>query len=82
MSAFIKGPPKPDAINDDALSHVTGGVGSEVQCFRYVVAPGDSFAKIARRFGTTEQTLRELNELKGSLFLKVGQVLLIPAQML
>lgn len=43
----------------------------------YTVQRGDSLWKIARRFGTTINTIRSLNQLSGT-YLRVGQVLLVP----
>ena len=45
---------------------------------RYVVAPGDTLALLARRFGTTVPALVAANELDSPDLILVGQELLIP----
>ncbi len=45
---------------------------------RYVVAPGDTLALLARRFGTTVPALVAANDLDSPDLILVGQELLIP----
>lgn len=44
---------------------------------RYTVAKGDTLSSIARRFGTTVQSIQALNQLPGSR-LSIGQILAVP----
>jgi membrane-bound lytic murein transglycosylase D len=46
----------------------------------YVVRRGDSISRIARRHGVSEQVLMQLNNIKQSDFIYVGQVLALDAQ--
>lgn len=46
---------------------------------RYVVVSGDNLASIARRHGTSVDTLRKLNGIEGSM-IRVGQALALPGE--
>ncbi len=69
---------KDTVLNESELADVTGGayVGP---CIQYTVVKGDNLTKIARRYGTTVNTLVQLNHIKNPNRIFVGQVLLIPA---
>jgi LysM repeat protein len=43
----------------------------------HVVQPGDSLSKIARRYGTSVQSIQQANQLQGSL-IRAGQSLVVP----
>ncbi|MDI6871481.1 MAG: LysM domain-containing protein, partial [Bacillota bacterium] len=45
---------------------------------KYVVQPGDTLHRIARRFGTTARTLALLNELHKPVLLVPGEIILVP----
>lgn len=49
----------------------------QVQWSRHRVADGETLIQIARRYGTTVEVLREVNELSGSV-IRAGQYLMIP----
>ena len=69
---------KGNVLNESELTDVTGGayVGP---CIQYTVVKGDNLTKIASRYGTTVDTLVQLNHIKNRNKIYVGQVLLIPA---
>ena len=46
----------------------------------YVVAPGDTLAKIAKKFGTKAETLAKLNSISDPRKLKIGQKLQVPGE--
>lgn len=46
---------------------------------RYTVRPGDTLARIARRYGTTPETLAAMNRLRDPSVLAVGATLEVPA---
>lgn len=46
----------------------------------YVVAPGDTLAKIAKKFGTKADTLAKLNSISDPRKLKIGQKLQVPGE--
>lgn len=46
----------------------------------YTVAPGDTLASIAAKFGTTVEALQSINNLQDRNVLSVGQKLVIPNQ--
>lgn len=46
----------------------------------YRVNPGDTLYEIAQRFGTTVQTLVDLNEIENPNYIEVGQSLVIPEE--
>lgn len=43
----------------------------------YIVVPGDYLSKISQRYGTTVQTLQDINNLDGTL-IEIGQEILFP----
>lgn len=45
----------------------------------YIVRPGDSLYSVARRFGTNESRLAEINQLSDPSRLAIGMSLVIPA---
>nr|WP_264757809.1 peptidoglycan endopeptidase [Neobacillus dielmonensis] len=55
----------------------TGSVQQPAQSVSYTVAPGDSLSVIAKRFGTSSDTLKSVNQLSSDT-IRVGQVLTIP----
>ena len=55
-----------------------GTVQQPAQTTSYTVASGDSLSVIAKRFGTSVEALKSANQLSSD-FLRVGQVLAIPA---
>ena len=59
------------------LGGCTAPAKSAGQGKRYIVAAGDTLAKIAKRHHTTSEHLRELNDIEGSL-IRVGQELRVP----
>lgn len=46
----------------------------------YTVAPGDTLAKIAKKFGTKAETLAKLNSISDPKKLKIGQKLQVPGE--
>ena len=46
----------------------------------YVVAPGDTLAKIAKKFGTKAETLAKLNSISDPRKLRIGQKLQVPGE--
>ena len=68
-----------DMVVESELTDVNGGayVGP---CIQYTVVKGDTLSKIAARYGTSVQVLVDLNHIKNRNLIRVGQVLLIPAQ--
>jgi len=46
----------------------------------YTVAPGDTLAKIAKKFGTKADTLAKLNSISDPKKLKIGQKLQVPGE--
>ena len=46
----------------------------------YTVAPGDTLAKIAKKFGTKADTLAKLNSISDPKKLKIGQTLQVPGE--
>ena len=44
----------------------------------YVICPGDTLNKIAERFGTTTDALREINHISGPVQLYAGNTIHIP----
>jgi LysM repeat protein len=50
----------------------------ERQTTKYIVQPGDTLHKLARRFGTTPKELATLNNLHKPVILLAGDVLLVP----
>lgn len=50
----------------------------QISSFRYVVKSGDSLLGLSKRYNVTVSTLAELNDLKTTSQLKIGQKLLIP----
>ncbi|MCC6177758.1 MAG: LysM peptidoglycan-binding domain-containing protein [Chloroflexi bacterium] len=57
-----------------------GAITTEIRVLEpnYTVAPGDTLAKIARRYGTTIEALASINNLENRNSLSVGQKLIIP----
>lgn len=47
--------------------------------FEYVVRPGDSVLRLAKRFGVSARAIIEANELEDPAFIRIGDVLHIPA---
>ncbi|OCL28533.1 hypothetical protein U472_01215 [Orenia metallireducens] len=45
---------------------------------RYRVKPGDTLYEIAQRFGTTVQTLIDLNDIENPDMIEVGQIIIVP----
>ncbi|SDZ23363.1 Spore germination protein YaaH [Evansella caseinilytica] len=64
QAAPAPAPTEPEPVTDDT--------------FHYTVVAGDSLSVIAKRFGTSVDAIRSLNQLTSDL-IRVGQVLLIPA---
>ena len=67
-----------EKLNDQQLDEVSGGA-YYGRTFNYVVVRGDCLSEIAYRFGTTVNVLVALNNIRNPDLIKVGQVLLIPA---
>ena len=63
-------------IDDAALETVNGGVNEP--CIVYVVKRGDDISTLARRYHTTVEKLRAINNMGCTDQLKEGQKLLIP----
>lgn len=66
-------------LPEGELQQVSGGayVGP---CIVYTIQRGDTLSKIAARYGTTVQTLMELNNLANKRHIYAGHKLLIPAR--
>ena len=64
-------------LTDAELSEVSGGADT-VTYIKYTVVKGDTLSKLAKRFGTTVNTLVKINHSKNPNLIIVGQVLLIP----
>jgi membrane-bound lytic murein transglycosylase D len=64
----------PGTYFSEATSPATGSAPHRTQTVEYVVRPGDSLFKIAKRFATTTEKIRRLNKLPTTR-LSVGQVL-------
>ena len=64
-------------MTDAELSEVSGGADT-VTYIKYTVVKGDTLSKLAKRFGTTVNTLVKINHIKNPNLIIVGQVLLIP----
>ena len=75
----IVGPATWDALYDIywGIIENTPGTGPEPETFEYVVQPGDSLWLIAKRFNTTVDAIKALNNLTSDV-IYVGQVLKIP----
>jgi LysM repeat protein len=69
---------KETILTENDLTAVNGGA-QVGPCIQYTVVKGDNLTKIARRFGTTVDTLVSLNHIKNRNKIYIGQVLLIPA---
>lgn len=65
-------PPVPDE-NENCASDKFSGV------FEYVVRPGDSVLRLAKRFGVSARLIIEANALEDPAFIRIGDVLRIPA---
>ena len=65
-----------EIINESELLNVGGGYTG--QCFVYVIQKGDCLSVIAQRYGTTVNTLCQLNNIKNPNLIYAGNKLLIP----
>jgi LysM repeat protein len=68
-------------VNLDTISLVpcgTSGGGGSVECCIYVVKPGDTLSKIAKKYGTTTAVLARMNGIKNPNKIYVGQKLKVP----
>ena len=68
-----------NALTEGQLIDISGGayVGP---CIVYTIQRGDTLMKIAARYGTTVQTLVELNNIANKNKIYAGHKLLIPAK--
>ena len=68
-----------NALTEGQLVDISGGayVGP---CIVYTIQRGDTLTKIAARYGTTVQTLVELNNIANKNRIYAGHKLLIPAR--
>ena len=66
-----------EALTDGQVLEINGGayVGP---CFVYTIQRGDTLTRIAQRYGTTVQTLVELNHIPNKNRIYAGHKLLIP----
>ncbi|CAN5746541.1 hypothetical protein BH23GEM10_BH23GEM10_12500 [soil metagenome] len=67
----------PGTVSHDAAPEYAGSGRSEVEVQQYRVNSGDSLWSIARRHGTTVDTLKELNGLSGTA-IRAGDVIALP----
>lgn len=78
-----KSPPAPVTVTSGASLVKTAPVQSNVQSktsgFAYTIQPGDTLAKLARRYSLPLQTLLDANPNINPKALKVGQVVKVPA---
>ena len=64
-------------MNPEQLDKVAGGAYTGL-VFIYFVQKGDCLSGLARRYGTTEATICEINNIKNPDFIREGDRLLIP----
>ncbi len=71
-----------EELKSSELNQVAGGKGEYAgPCFYYTVKKGDTLGKLAKRFGTTIDTLMYLNPIiKDKNLIRIGWKLLIPAK--
>ncbi|HNW87473.1 MAG TPA: LysM domain-containing protein [Candidatus Limiplasma sp.] len=64
-------------LGDERLSQVAGGrsIGGYIE---YTVTRGDTLAKIAQKYHVTERDLTDLNGIRNSTLLYLGQILKVP----
>lgn len=64
-------------LGDEHLSQVAGGrsIGGYIE---YTVTRGDTLANIAQKHHVTEREIVDLNNIRNSTFLFIGQILKIP----
>lgn len=72
----VQGAEVAQAIGADELEQVAGGGASAF--FRYTVVRGDTLYRLAKRFGTTVDTLVRINGIENRNLIRVGQALKIP----
>ncbi|MCL6629145.1 MAG: LysM peptidoglycan-binding domain-containing protein [Armatimonadetes bacterium] len=65
-------PPAPDENDNCATGKFSSG-------FEYVVKPGDSVLRLAKRFGVSARAIIDANELEDPAFIRIGDILHIPA---
>ena len=65
------------SLNENEIQEVSGGT-YQGACFVYIVKSGDCLSVLANKYGTTVQTLVDLNNIKNPNLIYVGQKLLIP----
>jgi LysM repeat protein len=67
---------------EEKIPAITGNTASrEAAASSYgTVRPGDSLTKLAKRHGTTPETLIKLNKIKNPSLIRVGQKLLLPSK--
>ena len=65
-----------EIINESELLNVGGGYTG--QCFVYIIQKGDCLSVIAQRYGTTVNTLCQLNNIKNPNLIYAGNKLLVP----
>lgn len=56
------------------------GGGAATATGSYTIKAGDSLSKVARKYGTTPETLARLNSIKNPALIQVGQVIKVPAK--
>ena len=64
-------------LNENELTNVSGGAYTG-PVFVYIIQKGDCLSVLAQRYGTTVQTLCELNNIKNPDLIYAGNKLLIP----
>ena len=64
-------------LGDERLSQVAGGrsIGGYIE---YTVTRGDTLAKIAQKYHVTERELIDLNGIRNSTFIYLGQIIKVP----
>lgn len=64
-------------LGDERLSQVAGGrsIGGYIE---YTVTRGDTIAKIAQKYHVTEREIVDLNGIRNSSFLYIGQIIKVP----
>lgn len=76
--AELNGIPDPDLIRVGQILQIPGDSPSGMSETKHVVAPGESLARIASRYGTTVTALVELNAIRVPDRIYAGQELLLP----